>query len=110
MKVSDTTIEAQITSGPDRFGLAIALFDLDSMSDEIRTAYFKLTQELGELLGLSIRINKMTRESGNQAKLWVFEGTIGPRTRQKSGYALSEQISGFYDLNTRTGYIRFNRI
>lgn len=110
MKITADSIEANIASGPDRMALANALFDLDMQSDQIQTAYFQLETAVGEVTGLTVCIMEMQRESGNQTKKWCFNGTIGPKTRQKTGFALAQTVSGYYDLSTRKGWIRFKRI
>lgn len=110
MKVMDDYIEVNIAGGSDRMGFAIALFEIDECTDAPHHVYFKLDAPLGEVKGFSVSLMQITRESGRQTRRWVFEGTISDKAREKTGYALSENLSGYYDFSTRKGWLRIKRI
>jgi hypothetical protein len=99
----------RIITGPDRLGLANALFDTDEHIDELRTVYFRFENRLGNLGGVSIHLDKLYRESGNQTKKWCIEGFVSQKAREKSGHALSGKVTGYYDLNDRKGWLRLER-
>lgn len=109
-KVENDRIEVKLTSGPDRLGWANALFEMDETESEVRPAYFGFDEKLGELRGVSVILNQVSRESGRQVKQFCFEGFISERARERSGYALSGRVTGYFNLRTNQGWLRFTRI
>ena len=110
MQITDTAIKAKIVSGPDRMALANALFDMDDAIGELRHITFRFDLKVGELGGVNVKLHSLSRESGNQTKLWCFEGYISEKARERSGYGLTGKVSGYYNLNDRKGHISLERV